>query len=129
MPINLVAPGEVWGDRVNALDLRFAKILRFGRARYNVGIDIINATNSDTVLTYNQNFNPAATTGSQAWLAPTVGLDAAVREDRRADRFLDQAGELAQVPGPTPHPVYSSRRDSLPSPRACSRAGGHHPVV
>ena len=29
VPINLVAPGQVWGDRVNALDLRFAKILRF----------------------------------------------------------------------------------------------------
>ena len=25
VPIALVAPGEVWGDRVNALDLRFAK--------------------------------------------------------------------------------------------------------
>ena len=60
MPINLVAPGQVWGDRVNALDLRFAKILRFGRMRYNVGVDIINVTNSDTILTYNQNFNPAA---------------------------------------------------------------------
>jgi hypothetical protein len=68
--INLVAPGEVWGDRVNALDLRFAKILRLGRARYTVGIDVFNAINADTILTYNQNFNPAATTGSQAWRAP-----------------------------------------------------------
>ena len=70
VPISLVAPGEVWGDRVNALDLRFAKILRFGRVRYNVGVDIINVTNSNAILTYNQNFNPAVTTGSQAWLAP-----------------------------------------------------------
>ena len=70
VPINLVAPGQVWGDRVNAFDLRFAKILRFGRTRYNVGVDIINVTNSDAILTYNQNFNPAVTTGSQAWLAP-----------------------------------------------------------
>jgi hypothetical protein len=70
VPIHLVAPGEVWGDRVNALDLRFAKILRFGRMRYNVGVDIINVTNSNAILTYNQNFNPAVTTGSQAWLAP-----------------------------------------------------------
>ena len=85
---HLVAPGQVWGDRVNALDLRFAKILRFGRVRYNVGVDIINVTNSNAILTYNQNFNPAVTTGSQAWLAPTVGPDAALREDRRADRLL-----------------------------------------
>ena len=70
VPISLVAPGEVWGDRVNAFDLRFAKILRFGRMRYNLGVDIINVTNSNAILTYNQNFNPAVTTGSQAWLAP-----------------------------------------------------------
>ena len=70
VPISLVAPGQVWGDRVNAFDLRFAKILRFGRVRYNIGVDIINVTNSNAILTYNQNFNPAVTTGSQAWLAP-----------------------------------------------------------
>jgi hypothetical protein len=70
VPISLVAPGQVWGDRVNALDLRFAKILTFGRMRYNIGVDIINLTNSNAILTYNQNFNPAVTTGSQAWLAP-----------------------------------------------------------
>jgi hypothetical protein len=74
VPITLVKPGDVWGDRVNALDLRFAKILRFGHARYNIGIDIINATNSDAILTYNQNFNPVVTTGAQAWLAPTSVL-------------------------------------------------------
>ena len=74
VPISLVAPGQVWGDRVNALDLRFAKILTFGRMRYNIGVDIINLTNSNAILTYNQNFNPAVTTGSQAWLAPTSVL-------------------------------------------------------
>jgi len=74
VPIALVAPGQVWGDRVNALDLRFAKILTFGRMRYNIGVDIINLTNSNAILTYNQNFNPAVTTGSQAWLAPTSVL-------------------------------------------------------
>ena len=71
VPINLVAPGEVWGDRVNALDLRVGKILRFSRMRYNVGVDIINATNSDATLTYNQSFNPTATVPAQRWLAPT----------------------------------------------------------
>jgi hypothetical protein len=71
VPINLVAPGEVWGDRVNAFDLRFGKILRFGRTRYNVGVDIINAINSDATLTFNQSFNPTATVPAQRWLAPT----------------------------------------------------------
>ena len=50
--------------------LRFAKILRFGRTRNTIGVDFYNITNSAAILTYNQTFNPAATTGSQAWLAP-----------------------------------------------------------
>ena len=106
VPISLVAPGEVWGDRVNALDLRFAKILRFGRARYNVGIDIINVTNSDAILTYNQNFNPAATTGA-ALAGADVGADAALREDRRADRLLTDGRQL-----PIAQPANFQDRDS-----------------
>jgi hypothetical protein len=70
LTINLAQPGQVWGDRVNALDLRFAKIVRLGRFRNTIGLDVFNTLNSDTILTYNQTFNPAATTGSQAWLAP-----------------------------------------------------------
>src|SRR4051795_3686867 len=68
VPINLVAPGQVWGDRVNAIDLRVAKILRFKRTRNTIGIDIYNALNSDAILTYNQNYNPTPATASQAWL-------------------------------------------------------------
>jgi hypothetical protein len=74
VPINLVAPGQVWGDRVNALDLRVAKVLRFGRTRSTVGIDVVNALNSDAILTYNQSYNPNITTGAAAWLAPTSVL-------------------------------------------------------
>jgi hypothetical protein len=70
VPISLVRPGEVWGDRVNAVDLRFAKILRFGRSRHTIGIDVYNALNSDATLSYNQSFNPNTTSGSQAWRAP-----------------------------------------------------------
>jgi hypothetical protein len=74
VPINLVAPGQVWGDRVNALDMRFAKIVRIGRTRNTIGLDIINLTNSAAILTYNQTYNPAPPTPSQAWLAPTSVL-------------------------------------------------------
>ena len=63
-------PGQVWGDRVNALDLRFAKILRFGRTRNTIGIDIYNLMNSDAILTYNQTFNPAAATGRKPGWRP-----------------------------------------------------------
>ncbi len=68
--INMVAPGQVWGDRVNEIDLRLAKILKFGRTRTNIGIDIFNLINSNAVLTYNQTFSPTVTTGAGAWLAP-----------------------------------------------------------
>ena len=54
VPIDLIAPGQVWGDRVNEVDLRFGKILRFGRARTNVGIDVYNIMNQAAVLTYSQ---------------------------------------------------------------------------
>ena len=56
MSIDLVKPGEVWGDRVNELNLRFAKVLRFSRTRTHVGIDVFNVLNSDAILTYNQTF-------------------------------------------------------------------------
>jgi hypothetical protein len=69
--INLIEPGTVWGDRVNAFDLRVAKVLRFGRTRTNVGVDIYNLLNSSAVLTYNQAFNPGGT-----WLAPTTVVSA-----------------------------------------------------
>ena len=46
---------------MNVIDLRIAKILRFGRTRTNVGVDIYNLFNSSAVLTYNQAFNPVGT--------------------------------------------------------------------
>ena len=57
--VNLLEPGEVWGDRVNVIHLRLAKILRFGRTRTNVGVDVYNLFNSSAVLNYNQAYNPA----------------------------------------------------------------------
>ena len=38
--VNLVEPGTLYGDRINEIDLRFAKILRFGRTRTNLGFDV-----------------------------------------------------------------------------------------
>ena len=69
--VNLLEPGTEWSDRVNAIDLRIAKILRFGRTRTNVGVDIYNLLNSSAVLTYNQAFNPGG-----RWLVPTTVLAA-----------------------------------------------------
>ncbi len=46
----------MYGPRINAVDMRFAKILRFGRTRTNVGIDLYNLFNANTGTTFNQNF-------------------------------------------------------------------------
>jgi len=70
--VNLIEPGTLYGDRVNEVNLRFAKILRFGRSRSNVGVDLYNAFNAAPVLTYNQTYSPTTTT----WLRPTSVLQA-----------------------------------------------------
>src|SRR5262249_10337529 len=48
--VNLIAPGTLYGDRVNELDLRLAKVLKFGRTRTNVGFDIFNVLNANPIL-------------------------------------------------------------------------------
>jgi hypothetical protein len=68
--VNLVPRGTLYGDRINNLDVRLAKVFHFRRSRIQAGVDIYNVMNSDTVTLYNQTFNPAVTTGSGAWLSP-----------------------------------------------------------
>jgi hypothetical protein len=63
--VNLLRDGDKWGDRINELDLRIAKVLRIGRTRSNIGVDIYNVMNSSAVLSYNQSFIP-----NGAWLTP-----------------------------------------------------------
>ena len=72
--VNLIEPGTLYGDRVNQLDLRLAKLLRFGRARTKLQVDFYNLLNVSTVLTYNQIYSPVTTT----WLNPQDVLDARV---------------------------------------------------
>jgi len=71
---DIIAPGQQWGDRVNELDFRFGKILKFGRTRTNVGFDIYNILNQAAVLTYNQTYIPPTGTAGSTWLAPTSVL-------------------------------------------------------
>ena len=59
----------MYGDRINELDLRVAKILRFGRSRSTLALDVYNALNSSAVLTYNTAFVPGGT-----WLQPLTIL-------------------------------------------------------
>jgi carboxypeptidase family protein len=69
--VNLVQPGTLYGDRVNELDFKIAKILRFGGTRLNAGLEIYNALNAAAALTYNQVFSPLVPPGPGGWLQPT----------------------------------------------------------
>jgi len=48
--LNLL-PGDtsLLAERLNQLDLRFAKIIRYGRTRTNLSVDVFNALNADTI--------------------------------------------------------------------------------
>ena len=74
--VNLIEPHSVLGERVNELDLRVGKILRFGPSRVNVGVDFFNLLNAATPLGYNQVFIP-----NGAWLTPDPGDVGPLRED------------------------------------------------
>jgi hypothetical protein len=69
--INLLRPGEMRGERVNQVDLRVGKRLRYGRMRSTLSVDIFNLLNPDTVLGNNSTFIPGITTGLSAWNRPT----------------------------------------------------------
>jgi hypothetical protein len=74
--VNLIPPATVFGDRVNNLDMRIAKIVRFGGTRAQFGVDVYNLTNTDVVTAYNEGYSaPTATQGS-IWLTPTAILPA-----------------------------------------------------
>jgi hypothetical protein len=59
----------MYGNRLNQLDFRVAKILRFGSTRTTVGADIYNVLNSSAILTYNNVFVPGG-----PWLLPNSVL-------------------------------------------------------
>jgi hypothetical protein len=63
--VNLVAPGTLYGDRINQLDVRAAKVLKYGHSRTTVALDTYNTLNASAVLTYNNAFVPGGT-----WLQP-----------------------------------------------------------
>jgi hypothetical protein len=79
--INVLNPWQMFHDRVNQVDLKVAKILRVGRSRMIVGVDVFNAFNSSAVLARQQAYSPTST----AWLTPTSVIDA---------RFAKVSGQI-----------------------------------
>ena len=54
--VNLLQPGQVFGDRINQIDMRFGKIINVGAKRANVAIDVLNLFNANTPTSYQQNY-------------------------------------------------------------------------
>lgn len=69
--VDLLLPGAVYGDRINVVDMRFAKV-RFGRTKANVGLDLYNLFNANTPITYETVYDPA--TNGARWMQPTAVL-------------------------------------------------------
>jgi hypothetical protein len=65
--VNVVEPGTMYGDRLNQVDLRVSKILRFGRTRANVGVDFFNLFNTNAVYQYATTYAGNGAT----WLQPS----------------------------------------------------------
>jgi hypothetical protein len=63
--INLITPGSLYGDRINELDVRFAKNFKFGSRRTMASVDLYNALNANPIISYNNSF-----TVGGSWLQP-----------------------------------------------------------
>jgi len=81
--VNLVEPGDLYGDRINQVDFRVGKILRYGRTRANIGLDVFNLFNASPVTTYNQSFVPPPASSPSLpvgynWLQPAAIIGARI---------------------------------------------------
>jgi len=74
--VNLITPGTLYGDRINQLDLRVAKLLRFNGNKTMIGVDLYNALNAAGILTYNNTYVPPTATAPSNWLQPLTVLTA-----------------------------------------------------
>jgi hypothetical protein len=67
--VNVIEPNTVFGDRIDQLDLRIGKLIRMGRTRTALNVDVVNALNSNDNLAYSSTF-------SASWPVPTQVLTA-----------------------------------------------------
>jgi hypothetical protein len=56
MTINIIEPGKMYVERLNQLDFRVGKVLRYSRTKTTINLDLYNALNTDTVRLVNSAF-------------------------------------------------------------------------
>ncbi len=69
LTLNLVEPGTMFGERLNQLDFRVAKVFPWRGSRTTVNFDLYNAFNASTVLAENAAYSG---TGLNQWRVPTT---------------------------------------------------------
>src|SRR5262245_21538633 len=74
--LNLVKPGALYGDRLNAVDLRFGKILKYGTTKSQITLDVYNLFNSNTTEVYQRSYSAPGPTS--AYLNPLSIMSARV---------------------------------------------------
>jgi hypothetical protein len=72
--VALLLPGQLYGDRINNLDMRVAKVVRIARTRANIGVDFYNLTNANTHTTVDQTYSADPAALGARWLRPTQVL-------------------------------------------------------
>jgi hypothetical protein len=72
--VNLLTTGQMYPDeRVTQVDMRFAKVLRFGSRRADIGVDLYNLFNTSDATGFDQSFTWNVTQATpQRWLQPTT---------------------------------------------------------
>jgi hypothetical protein len=60
--VNLIQPGTFYGPRFNQIDTRIGKIIRAGRTRSVISLDLFNVLNADTISSASSTYS--------TWLAP-----------------------------------------------------------
>ena len=69
--VNLLTDGQLYPeDRVNQVDMRFAKIVRFADRRLDIGIDLYNLFNTNDGTGFDQSYDYGVAEGGE-WLRPT----------------------------------------------------------
>jgi hypothetical protein len=67
--VALINPNTMFGERLNQIDLRVGKLLKFAQTKTMVSVDFYNALNISTILSQNNTFG-------SAWLQPTSVMPA-----------------------------------------------------
>jgi hypothetical protein len=70
--VNLLTDGQLYpGERVNQVDMRFGKIVRFSDRRLDFGVDLYNLFNTNQATGFDQSFDYGVAGGGE-WLQPTA---------------------------------------------------------